>query len=484
MENRLETNIYSGGAQLMTKIKEEGNLDQLNRQMNLDNIFIKDPLAEIANLLKQQGIKGHNSKIALLSILNILSAKLNKSMCLMLASSDPYVAMSILRQSMKMAPEHAYRECGQFKHEELFGDDSDLNGKTLIGLEPSAFTKTWMHLEKMLTMGSTTHVEIVKSKYNTFAHSHRAESLVSVIGVIPDLKDKTYNHPVVLKLPVEVDEYPLSHFSVLQDNHPQDVYAEVAMARIRETLARLQPMTVDIPYADVLLNAIKETNTSDPERKMEMILKTLAICCIINNPSPVNKDEIIARLYNIDVEKLRLIEAKSSSAANQNQPAAPKALMATKVDYFYVWLLLNEMLPVKQISLSERQAKVFKTVKQLNLDKLKNSFAGDNTVKQLSLIAASSAYWVKRENIFEALNHSGKEEISQSTIYNELQHLIKEGFIAEGKYPKSTQRGFHVTTFDAGKKILLPHPSTIIDNTFKGEKVTVTNPLTGEVETI
>jgi hypothetical protein len=476
--------INQSGQELMPKVEEEGSLQQPLHAMNLDDIFIKDPWTEIANLLKQLMIAGHNLRIAILSMLNIMSAKLNKSMCLMLASSDPYVGMGILKQCMMMAPEDAYKECGQFKHEELFGDNSSISGKALIGLEPAAFTKTWMHLEKMLTMGATTHTEVIKSKYNTFTHSHRAESLVSVIGVIPDLKDKTFNHPVVLKLHVHVDEYPLSNFSILQDNKQPDVLMEVAMARLRETLARLQPMTVDIPYADVLQNAIKSANPSDPERKMEMILKTLAVCSIINNPSPVNQDEIIARIYNIDIQKLRLIKANASSATNQNQTAAPQALKATKVDYFYVWLLLDDMLPVKQISLSDRQIKIFEAVKRINMGKLGNSFTENNIVKQLSQISTSSAYWVKRENIFEALNNKGSEDISPSTIYNELQHLIKEGIIAEGKYPKSTQKGFYIITSEAGKNIRLPHPSTIIDSVYQGQKVKVANPLTGNIEEI
>jgi len=470
--------------QLMPAIQEKSEVEQSPREINLDNIFIKDPWTEIANLLKQQMIAGHNLRIAILSMLNIMSAKLNKPMCLMLAASDPYVGMSILKQCMMMAPENAYKECGQFKYEELFGDNSSISGKALIGLEPSAFTKTWMHLEKMLTMGATTHTEVIKSKYNTFTHSHRAESLVSVIGVMPDLKDKTYSHPVVLKLPVQVDEYPLSNFSILQDDKTPNVYMEVALARIRETLARLQPMAVDIPYADVLLNAIKAANPADPERKMEMILKTLAICCIINNPSPVNQDEIIARIYNIDIQKLRLIKAKASSATNQNQPDVPHVLKATKVDYFYVWLLLDDMLPVKQISLSDRQIKIFEAVKRINMGKLGNSFTEQNIVKQLSQISTSSAYWVKRENIFEALNNNGSEDISPSTIYNELQHLIKEGIVAEGKYPKSTQKGFYIITSEAGKNIRLPHPSTIIDSVYQGQKVKVVNPLTGNIEEI
>lgn len=41
-----------------------------------------------------------------------------------------------------------------------------------------------------------------------------------------------------------------------------------------------------------------------------------------------------------------------------------------------------------------------------------------------------------------------------------------------------------ITTFEAGKKISLPHPTEIIDGVFKGEKLQVINPLTGLLQTI
>jgi len=464
--------------QIIPGTKESNRIEQIPRAMNLNDIFCKNPLDEAANILKNQQITGHNLKVGLLTVIHNMSPKLNISMCLMLGASDPSVGMNALKQSMMLVPEDAYRECGQLKTEELFGDASGLNGKTLVGLEPSAFTKTWGPLKELLANGYTIQTEVIKSKYNTFTHSHKAESLISMVGIITDMRDSTYNDPAVLKLPLHVDEYPLRHLSGLQNNQQVDLSMEVAMARLRETLARLRPRVVAVPFEDKLFEAIKATNPSNPERKMEIILKILSIVCIINNPEEATKEEIIAKIYGIDIHKLNLL------MENQNISGTQATLTATKVDYYYVWLLLNNMLPVKEIALSDRQIKVFEAVKRWNLGRMGNSFGSDNIVKKLSQISSNSANWARRENVFEALNASGIEEISQSTIYIELQYLIKEGLIAEGKFPKSSQKGYHITTFDAGQKIQLPHPSEIIDTVYKGEKVEVINPLTGEIETI
>jgi len=474
--------IDLNGQQLMPIIKEESSLEQAPRAMNLDDIFFKDILSAAAGLLKKQMITGHNLKVALLTLLNILSAKLHKPMGIMLAASDLSVGMNILRQCMLIAPEESYREYGQIKNEDLFSGTSGLNGKTLISHEPLAFVKSWGHLEKMLTIGAATHTEAVKAKFGTFTHSYKAEALISIVGIITDIRDRIYNHPAILKLPLHVDEYPLGQLLLQQDNRQPDIQNEVATVRLRETLARLRTSAVEIPFVDKLIEAIRAATPSDPERKIEMILKTLAIVCIINHPEPVSQDEIVARIYKIDIHKLR--QMADSSTANQDTLLTRSALTATKIDYFHTWLLMNDMIPVKEIYLSDRQMKIFESVKRINLGKLGNSHTPDNTIKQLSQISTSSSYWAKRESIFEWLNKSGIEEISQSTIYNELQYLMKEGLIAEGKYPKSSQKGYYVTTFQAGQKIQLPHPSEIIDSTFKGEKVQVVNPLTGETETI
>jgi len=467
---------------LISKIKTENSPEESHRVMDLDNIFFKDPLVVAACLLQQTLITGHNLKVALLTLINILSAKLKMPMGLMLAASDLSVGMKILKQCMSLAPEDAYKECGRFKQEELFGNAPGLNGKSIISTEQLGFEKTWVHMEKMLTMGYASHTEIIKSKYNTVVCDHRVESLVSVIGIIADMREKAYNHPSVLKLPLNVEEYPLSQLSSHQEAQPVDISTEVDMVRLRETLARLRPLAVDIPFLAMLENTIKTSNASDPGRKLEIILKVLTICCIINHPEPVYPDEIRARIYKMDIHMLRQI--KASSTTSQYVPETLPILKATKKDYYHTWLLLNDMIPVKEISLSDRQIQVFQAIKQINLGKLGSSFTPDNIIKQLSQISTSPAYWARRENIFESLNRNGREEISQSTLYLELQHLIKEGLVAEGKYPKSSQKGYFVTTFEAGKKIQLPHPAEIFDNTFKGEKTEVVNFLTGEVETI
>lgn len=476
--------IEQTGQQLTPAIKEDNCLEQFSRVMTLDDIFFKNPLQEAAKLLQKNMITDHNLKAALLTLIIILSAKLNKPMGLMLATSDLSIGMKILKQCMILAPEETYKECGQLNIAELFCSAEGLNGKAIISLEPSGFIKTWKHLEKMLNIGYSMHTEVIKSSYNTFTHSNRTDSLVSIVGIITGMIDRNYNNPIVLKVPLHVDEYPLSQLLCqCQDGIQSDLSTEVATVRLRETLARLRPMKVDIPFSTLLFTAIKVSNAAYPERKLEMLLKVISICCIINNADQVTREEIIARIYKIDIRKLNRLQT-SSLMKHQLDPEKLPVLTATKIDYYHAWLLMNEMIPIQEISLSDRQIKVFEVIKKINFGKLNNSFSENNVIKQLSQISTSSTYWARREKIFEEFNKNGHEEASQSTIYIELQHLIKEGLIAEDKYPKSTSKGYYVATFEAGKNIKLPHPSEIIDDEFKGEKLQVINPLTGQEENI
>lgn len=471
------------GKQLTTITSGTKVLEQPTRAMSLSNVFDQDPLGAAAGLFQKQMITGHNLKVALLTLVTILSAKLQKAMGLLLAATDPTAGMRILKQCLLLAPENAYRECGQLKNEELFGNAAGIDGRAIVSFEPLGLTKAWAHLEKLLTVGHSIHTEVIKSKYDTFAHSHRAAALVSVVGIIADMKDRSYDNPAILKVPLNINEYPVSQLlGPFQDGRQVDVSTEVATVRLRETLARFRPTPVEIPFASVLLDAVKAADPSDLERKMEIILKTLAICCIVNNPEQATQEEIFARIYKIDIHKLRQLQA--ASAGNQYIPEEPPVIRATKVDYYHAWLLLNDMIPVNNISLSDRQCRVYEALKQYNIYKMSNVMSKPNAIKQISLLSGSTAYWATRENIFEALNKTDKEEISLSTLYHELQHLMKEGLVAEGKYPKSSQKGYYVTTFEAGKKIQLPHPSVIIDDMLKGEKVQVINPITGGTETI
>lgn len=79
-------------------------LEQSPQVMSLATVFDREPLGAAASLLQKQMIVGHNLKVALLTLLTLLSAKLRKAIHSEIITEAPLaeteMAAEILRDSM------------------------------------------------------------------------------------------------------------------------------------------------------------------------------------------------------------------------------------------------------------------------------------------------------------------------------------------------------------------------------------------------
>jgi hypothetical protein len=137
-----------------------------------------------------------------------------------------------------------------------------------------------------------------------------------------------------------------------------------------------------------------------------------------------------------------------------------------------------------QMHITDRQKKVFETVKAINLGKMGNAIVKDDDIEKLATIARSSGYWATREKVFEIINKRGGECYSLSSVSNDLLSLYEMGILDRAKPPKSRAFGYYIMGMNLDDAIRLPEPAEIQDPIYQGQEVSVVNPITGQIEKI
>ena len=245
------------------------------------------------------------------------------------------------------------------------------------------------------------------------------------------------------------------------------------------------PQRVDIPYFSQLWDHLLKLNTEHPEAKALALGNVISICTIINNPMPIYQDELFAEMYRIDRQKVNKWLAETGHKPYQNNidDQAAAALIATKVDYYLAWLLLDGILLSGENLLTTRQKRIFEAVCQINMENARQAML-KNEIEILSTISQGSGYWARREKIYEMVNNDGGQYLSLSIVNNELIDLMKMGIVDRSKPQKSRHFGYYVMALNSGNAISLPPPSEINDPIYDGKPINVMNPLTGQAEKI
>ena len=89
----------------------------------------------------------------------------------------------------------------------------------------------------------------------------------------------------------------------------------------------------------------------------------------------------------------------------------------------------------------------------------------------------------RSDKLYELVNQPGAGGITESTLHNELDALLKANLIVRVKVGKNKYL-YRVNTFDSLKYVELPHPREIKDPIYNGKKAMLVDPLTNMVEEI
>jgi len=480
---------------LMPAPPHQGNA-ALMANVNLDYILFEptrtapegpfvSPIVGNARMLKALGIDDDDMKPAMMVSMALNSARLGYPISTVLLSKEPSEAVKVLHRCMQVTPSSSYIECQKMTPEALYLGSPQIRERTVTSSDENGFKKVRQDVDLLLSRGNSTTQELIRSKFGVGLQSRRVEIPLSLVGVAPDRAGSVLQHPSLLWVSLRGEQAKTAAQTPRLGVGENNGLMDVEVARLQKTFERLRWHPVDIPFAEQIMGAMKDVKALHTYQ-VENIFKVLCMAAIINNPPPVLWDEIVSLMYGVGREKVSSwLAAKKDIAIPSVKTEASPTLMATKVDYFFAWLLLDKVLPIGEFILTPRQNRVLDVLKRLNLAGISNAHINNKSVVDiLSTIANSTSAWMSREKVFETLNKEGGEYMSLSTVNNELQYLLKAGIVDRKKPPKTNQYKYYILTLDAGQYLALPHPSEIKDPIYQGKPVEVVNPLTDAVEKI
>ena len=453
-----------------------------------DNGVFRPQLCTTKNILTKRGVNIRHQKAALLTSLAINSARLKYPLSVLLMAQNPLLAVNILDHCVRLAPANSTIEFQEMKPEHLILGAKDFRDRTVISADPNGFKKVNKDIEMLLTRGFTVKQETVKSKYEVSIEERRTDWPIAFVGISNGQRKGNIDHPLILRVPLDEEVETTRKKPGFGDAiFSESDTLQVEIARAKKTFGRLIPQKVDIPYFSQLWDHLLKLNTKHLEAKAVALGNVISICTIINNPMPIYQDELFAEMYSIDRQKVNkwLVDIGHKSYQNDNEDQAAPAIIATKVDYYLGFLLLDGVLLSGENFFTTRQKRIFEAVCQINVGKVKQAFLQKkNEIEILSTISQGSGYWARLEKIYEMVNNDGGQYLSLSLVYNELIDLMKMGILDRSKPPKSRHFGYYVMTLDLGGSISLPNPSEINDPIYKGAPVEIINPLSGQTEEI
>lgn len=436
----------------------------------------KSPLVYIADALRARGFTGPNLRAALLTMVILNSARLNRRMAEFLVCKDLSIPRTTVSQCLEMIPVEFYRESGIHDHKFLFSYSNKMNGQVLVSTNPEGFKKVISDVINIIDRGYATLQAEAKSTYGDDLREHKINPMISLLGVATGHTDNLPDYPGALY--VSMTEHMDKNFIqiVNEQDHRNDKLLKV---RIQNNLLRLRPATVTIPFLKKLADHIEKQSPANADKKINIIIDIISLCTIINNPPPFTEFEMTAKFLNMTPE-----EFSSLTPAAKNDDPKDRSIITSKVDYFMAWVLLKELIPIGSGFLTERQIRVFEALKKHCLDIVHSTFAKKNDpVDQFSTLMNNEDSWPGRDKLYELVNQPGAGGITESTLNSELDVLLKARLIVRVKVGKNKYL-YRVNTFDSLKYIDLPHPREIKDPIYNGKKATLVDPLTNIVEEI
>ncbi|OQC18038.1 MAG: hypothetical protein BWX72_00298 [Firmicutes bacterium ADurb.Bin080] len=439
---------------------------------------IRSPLCAVSEILRYQGIDGKPLKSSLNSVLTMHSARLGHPAALMLIDKTTK-AQSLLPLVKPFAPKYSIFECMDLSSDNLYMAANELKNKVILNPNFSGLNKVKTDLEHLVEHGYVSRQEKVSSKFRKGIEALEINGPVALVTVTDNPANSNWKGSSMLKIYFSADDVSANIQTINDDSF------KVESHRIAKFFERLMPCAVKIPFMNDIFTKMKDAGLPITENLVKPLTNLISLLTIINNPHPVWEDEIIASIYGVDRNQLRNWLTTKGYDVEAIPVNINSAKTATKVEYHLASLLLNGRLEADNEILTERQLRIFSAIKRWNIGRLGSTFADmDNKVEKLSTIARNANSWADRETVFDQVNKDEQDIISLSTINNELQVLMDMDIVQRQKVPKDNKYGYFILTLDAGKTIMLPHASEIADSIFKGEKVQVVNPLTGQIEII
>jgi hypothetical protein len=455
------------------------------------------PLHIAAEILRTSGMQSDDMRIALTSLTVMNSAYLRNPLSLLILDNTGH-KVSIIDSAMKMVPQDRIEMMTQITQELIYHRDQPLKGRCLIVNDNKSFNKMSCHFDPLLGRGITEMKAPSRTKYGSGIEDLRAEGPVSCIVFIKKFKDCALTHPYILRVNAQGRTTMNSeHLPVVFGHVSQDLFA-VEAAMFKKNMELLKPGAVHVPFAEDLAKHLSGNGHADRTSSFEVIQRLLINMTLINNIKAPSKVDTMAKFYDVDETAManwlsvrgnadhdfKLLGSGHIATKGRSVEVGP--IIATKYDYYLLWVLLNGIIVYDANALSDRQNRIFTAIRNINIQRLTGrTFAalGTNT----NILVATNRdpdSWTGRDNILKEVNQDGGEELSLADIEIDLKHLLEGGLI-EGHRPEGKRdRHYHIMVIRVSDPVMLPHPSGIMDPVYQGRAVDVINPITDAPEKI
>jgi len=468
-------------SEIALKTLNKDNLADLTRYFfddpyGHDDGVIRSLLCDVSDFLQKNGVSPENLQAAVLTFMALNSVRLGFPIPIILRTNELTKARHLLSVCKQIAPRESFREVQELKYEQLYNDKKYFNSKVIVCQETSGLKKAMPDLLMLLTQGYATRQENYKSKLGAGIKEHTIQYPLGFIGIEPIDSKSFFDNPSIIKISMDnaacfnAQMLPIVFHDRFQKQHSE---ARIEIRRIAKIFERLKYQEVDKQCINRVFSHIIKQKPSSPREKINVIRNLLSLITIMNHPRKVTPTEIVSSYLDVNLES---INGKSKTL---------QTITATKAEYFITKTLLNDVITVKNESLTVDEIKIFEAVKKINFGKLQTALIDqDNISKKLWLLINNSTYWAKKEEIFKQLNNNSIDILSLLVIEKGLYSLNKMEFIAAKRIEKSRNYGYYIIVPEANGSIKLPHPSQISDPVFKSQSIKVMNPLTGEIVTI
>lgn len=416
-----------------------------------------------AGVLSRRGVSISHLREALAIMIGIMSTKLGDPVPMVITEDEGAGALELLHTCLTLVPEDSWIVLQPGKKPSA--DEDHFKGKTIIGYDADSVKDL---LPRLLM-----DIELSSSTSNIKAHD--GKSVPSSFVVI----SKKLNHPIlqnryVTRIHINADqESKAQRLGSLVNQASSDVQKQfkIESACLRTLFKRIKARPVDIEFASQIVNP-QAINIQNNVPYYDSAFRILRNITRINNPPPLNEDELYAAFLELDPEDF-----------NQDEEHYEKGMLkSTKIDYFYFLSIFGDMFQIENDFITARQRRILDVIINHNIDYMSNMSKhkrSKSTTQQMLDDLHDSMFskaWATREQILETLQKDGGEIITRGTLHNEIQALLERQLIVERKVPgKKNKSAYAATQLIEGQYLFATNPSEINDSSFKKSKVAVIN---------
>jgi len=442
-------------------------------------------ISEYYNLRSQT----YHKKQAFLATYGLVSAHLDENMTLILSEQQDVNGLSFINAVGEIIPDKFKSEFSELSKQIFIHNPGALKNKSVLALNPAVVKKNSPILKVLIECGHVKDQALGKANGATSINKIRIEGPTSIVVLVGKVEPRWLNEFPALRLVLDTNPNFVAEQLSMRRSQANPLQETLLQKIIVKELERLKPVPVNISFLGQIIDSLDQNNPKSITI-IDTIISLLNIITIINSAVFATRQEAQVGYYGLEIDAIKdpeyLIEQKTKSA-----PVEIKALEATKVEYYILYLLFDGVFNPNEDQVNGNSRLIFDAAMTINGEYIFNSTTlKADTATEVEFIKAldnqkEGRGWASVLQIKEKIKNDTGNELSDSSIHRGIKELCERKFLAQKKDPKVSNKNLYaVATLSLDSEFALPKPSTIIDPVYNGTPVKVKNILTGEKEII